>query len=257
MDNNLSGPRPDQRLITGSGDVEAGEMPVKGSNRSERTAPSAAKAKAVDPSGSDTPLASTSDQAPSPELLQIPPSLSFTSPTPETSPFRPSVFPSQSKFSSGLQIPDPMKTPTRASSDKSKGKRKVDDVEITPPDHKKEAQRATFAPVDPRRKCCIPLDSLSTFDLDGIVNIALRVSDASRGAPSSYQNKRARISSPLPTPSHSRPASTSQQMHTYGSWSSRASSPRLYSTSYTSHTFTVCIHSFNNTKSSAATATNS
>lgn len=53
--------------------------------------------------------------------------------------------------------------------------------------------------------------------------IALRASDSVR-APSSYQNKRARISSPLPTPSHSRPGSTSQPLHTYGSWSSRASS---------------------------------
>jgi hypothetical protein len=56
-----------------------------------------------------------------------------------------------------------------------------------------------------------------------VTHIAVRISDSGR-APSSYQNKRARISSPLPTPSHSRPASTSQPSHTYGSWSSRASS---------------------------------
>jgi hypothetical protein len=144
LDNNLSGPRlVDQRLgrfITSSGEVEAGEMPVKGPDRSKGTTSSAVGVNPVDP-----PLASTSDQSPSPALLQIPPSLSFTSPTPESSPFRSPISPSESKYSSSsaLQIPAPMKTPTRAPSDRSKGKRKVEDVEVTPPDHKKDTQRAT------------------------------------------------------------------------------------------------------------------
>lgn len=61
------------------------------------------------------------------------------------------------------------------------------------------------------------------FEIFVILLPALRVSDSSH-APSSYQNKRARISTPLPTPPHSRPASTQQGGH-FGSWpSSRASS---------------------------------
>jgi len=102
-----------------------------------------------------------------------------------------------------LQIPaTTMKTPKGTQSDKSKGKRKADDLNTTPPDQKKDAQHATFAPVDIR---------------------PLRVSDSSH-APSSYQNKRARISPPLPTTSQPRDTSAGQQATNTGSWSSRTSS---------------------------------
>src|SRR5882762_4634755 len=57
---------------------------------------------------------------------------------------------------------------------------------------------------------------------------ALRISDSSY-APSSYQNKRARISAPLPTPSQPREASSPPKQGAasspnHGSWSSRSSS---------------------------------
>jgi len=97
------------------------------------------------------------------------------------------------------------KTPTsktpRTPSDKSKGKRKADESDITPPDQKKEAQHAKFAPVDVR---------------------PLRVSESSC-APSSYQNKRARTSAPLPPASESQGGTLLQQATNYGSWSSRGS----------------------------------
>lgn len=156
MQNNLSGHQSDQYhtrfTSTSSGEVKAENMPAKDSNRTDRMIPTTSKVKEV----------AVADKAPSPTdpsspgFLQIPPSLSFTSPTPETSPFRTSTSasasPSESKNSTALQIPPPVKTPSRPPSDKSKGKRKADDVETTPPDQKKDSQRATFAPVDPRRE---------------------------------------------------------------------------------------------------------
>lgn len=47
-------------------------------------------------------------------------------------------------------------TPTPASrhlSDKSKGKRKAEDIDVTPPEQKKEGQRATFLLPETRSKC--------------------------------------------------------------------------------------------------------
>lgn len=173
---------------------------------------------------SKTSLSSPSDPTlSSPAFLQIPPSLSITSPTPDASPFRPDSVSDNKPTSSTLQIPATiMKTPTRTPSDKSRGKRKADDLNITPPDQKKDAQHATFAPVDVRRTLTMSF-ILALAQLFFCFLLALRVSDSSH-APSSYQNKRARLSAPVPTASQPREASTSQQPTNYGSWSSRTSS---------------------------------
>lgn len=152
LGNHLTGPQSDQPHArfnsTSSGELESENMPVKESSRTDRSTAKPSKGKvAADPS--------LLDPTSPPASLQIPPSLSFTSPTPEVSPFRspgsPSS-PSDSKHSTALNIPSPVKTPSRKTSDKSRGKRKADDVETTPPDQKKEAQRATFAPTEPRRE---------------------------------------------------------------------------------------------------------
>ncbi|KAH7922940.1 hypothetical protein BV22DRAFT_1016317 [Leucogyrophana mollusca] len=97
-------------------------------------------------------------------------------------------------------------TPTPAArrlSDKSKGKRKAEDVDLTPPEQKKEGQRATFVIPEGRSQ---------------------RISGSSH-APSSYQRKRARLSSSSPsaTPAQSRPTSV-QPTNNFGSWSSHTSS---------------------------------
>ncbi|KAI0754530.1 hypothetical protein C8Q80DRAFT_1297735 [Daedaleopsis nitida] len=88
----------------------------------------------------------------------------------------------------------------------NKGKRKAEDVDLTPPDQRTAGQHATFViPTDGRR--------------------SHHVSEVSR-APSSYQGrKRARLSttSPAASPSHSRP--TSVQRHPTDSWPSRTGVP--------------------------------
>lgn len=164
VDRNLSGLETDQHhggLGVDEVEEEVGNsMPVK-------EPPSATDKKTLDPS---TPVLRPSSPT---SLLHIPPSLSITSPTPETSPHRPSVsapadmkpIPSPSSSSSVLRIPttttitigQPPKIP-RTPSVKSKGKRKADDSDITPPDHKKDAQHATFAPLEIRREfsCFFP-----------------------------------------------------------------------------------------------------
>lgn len=115
-------------------------------------------------------------------------------------------------------------TPTPASrnhSDKTKGKRKAEDIDTTPPEQKKDAQRATFAVPESNRS-----QKLS----------------ASSHAPSSYHRKRPRISSssPFGTPIHSRPVSIQSQstnleqapeVGKFGSWSSQTSARILSSPS--------------------------
>lgn len=104
-------------------------------------------------------------------------------------------------------------TPTPAPkylSDKSRGKRKADDIDTTPPELKKEGQRATFV---------IPSETRSQ-----------RISNSSH-APSSYHRKRARISSvsPFATPAHSRPPSIQEQTASNGhqlAWPSNTTSGR-------------------------------
>ncbi|KAL4069962.1 hypothetical protein V8B97DRAFT_1967222 [Scleroderma yunnanense] len=117
-------------------------------------------------------------------------------------------------------------TPTPAPkylSDKSKGKRKADDIDTTPPDQKKEGQRATFV---------IPSETRSQ-----------RISNSSH-APSSYHRKRARLSttSPFATPSPSRPPSIQEQIASSSkhlAWpsgtSSRGASPRTPSRAASTH----------------------
>ncbi|KAI0793020.1 hypothetical protein BC629DRAFT_1287207 [Irpex lacteus] len=77
---------------------------------------------------------------------------------------------------------------------KNKGKRKAEDLDLTPSDHRTALQHTTFV---------IPSDHRRTH----------RQSEPSRIAPSAYQHKRVRLSSqsPAPTPSHSRPGSSLQQ----------------------------------------------
>ncbi|KIJ62652.1 hypothetical protein HYDPIDRAFT_93903 [Hydnomerulius pinastri MD-312] len=115
--------------------------------------------------------------------------------------------------STSTAMDDLPSTPTPASrhlSDKSKGKRKAEDIDLTPPEQKKEGQRATFV---------LPSESRSQ-----------RISNSSH-APSSYHRKRARLSStsPFATPVHSRPASaqdlppTGTPSNNFASWSSNTS----------------------------------
>ncbi|KAG2131772.1 hypothetical protein DEU56DRAFT_450119 [Suillus clintonianus] len=113
-------------------------------------------------------------------------------------------------------------TPSPASrnpSDKTKGKRKAEDIDTTPPEQKKDAQRATFA---------VPESNRTQSNHTG-----QKLSAASH-APSSYHRKRARIStsSLFGTPIHSRPVSIQGQsvnlertpeVGKFGSWSSQTS----------------------------------
>jgi len=90
----------------------------------------------------------------------------------------------------------------------NKGKRKAEDVDITPPDHNKAAQHTKFVEPENGRRA--------------------HLQSAPSRAPSSFNNnnKRARLStySPTPSPGHSRPSSSQQNGQnatTTGSWSSR------------------------------------
>lgn len=171
MDRNLSDLEADQ--LHGRFGVD--EVEEVGSSMPVKEPPPATDKKILDPS---TPVPRSSSP---PTSLQIPPSLSVTSPTPETSPHRPSVsapvdmklIPSPSSSSSALRIPTTTTTTkqppkiARTPSDKSKGKRKADDSDITPPDHKKDAQHATFAPLDIRSELYIffPHRSIKMFTI--------------------------------------------------------------------------------------------
>ncbi|KAF8442823.1 hypothetical protein L210DRAFT_3396948 [Boletus edulis BED1] len=112
-------------------------------------------------------------------------------------------------MASSVQVEPSTPTPApRHLSEKSRGKRKAEDnLEVTPPEQKKEGQRATFLlPSEPRSQ---------------------RVSGSSH-APSSYHRKRARLSSisPFTTPVQSRPSSmhetprSSNRNHHFASLSS-------------------------------------
>lgn len=91
--------------------------------------------------------------------LLMPPSLSFTSPTPEASPIAPTPDRTrQSDSNEGAASSSILRPPPRAASgsggSKGKGKRKADEDDHpgAPPDAKKDKEsRATFA-VGPRRK---------------------------------------------------------------------------------------------------------
>ncbi|KAH8085992.1 hypothetical protein BXZ70DRAFT_1002288 [Cristinia sonorae] len=87
-----------------------------------------------------------------------------------------------------------METPTN-----HKGKRKAEEVDVTPPDQK-TGQRATFVIPETGRR-------------------PHHESESSH-APSSYHRKRVRLSATTPTPSPSRPGSTQNAENT-GSWSKR------------------------------------
>ncbi|KAF5382785.1 hypothetical protein D9615_002750 [Tricholomella constricta] len=136
-----------------------------------------------------------------------PPSLSFTAATPEVSPISlaPQLSTATEPLVSVLRVPatPPVARPTSS----HKGKRKADEAGVegggTPPKETKEP-RATFA-IEPRP------------------HRASANSNSTRSAPSSYQRKRARLS----TTPESRPASRTsgevQNAATTGSWSSRHS----------------------------------
>lgn len=134
--------------------------------------------------------------------------------TPSRSLFSSPVFPTNTPMSSSAQEEPSTPTPEpRHLSEKSRGKRKAEDnIDLTPPELKKEkeGQRATFL---------LPSESRSKslhfwFRLRPLYRPLLklkqgqRVSNASH-APSSYRRKRARLSSvsPFATPVQSRPAS--------------------------------------------------
>ncbi|EGN98180.1 hypothetical protein SERLA73DRAFT_91425 [Serpula lacrymans var. lacrymans S7.3] len=149
----------------------------------------------------DTSAASIVKKLGSPLIQKSRQSASLASPISET----PSRHSSVTK-SSTSQPPSTVVTPLRTMSDKGKGKRKAEEVDITPPDQKKEGQRATFV---------IPAEGRTQ---------RISASGSSSHAPSSYHRKRARLSSP-PPPSQSRP--TSAQTNQFGSWSSHTSSRAL------------------------------
>ncbi|KAI0053989.1 hypothetical protein FA95DRAFT_1507464 [Auriscalpium vulgare] len=163
---------------------------------SQKPLRSSLKAKApLTPSrGTDAPVASTSKSANGGSRSPLPSfSLAAPSPTEFSSPHFAKVGPSA--------FETPVTTPTR--SEASKGKRKADDLDVTPPDQK-AAHKATFAIPEPR--------------------VSHKLSNTSR-APSSY--KRARLSSPLPS-IHSQFTSVDQSpsanAQNTGTYSSRTSS---------------------------------
>ena len=83
--------------------------------------------------------------------LLVPPSLSLTSPTPETSPIAPAL-PLQSQerpSSSGSNLPSAPRSVLRSSIRRTTGKRKADEAEVeaaTPSKDSRKEHRATFAP---------------------------------------------------------------------------------------------------------------
>jgi hypothetical protein len=122
--------------------------------------------------------------APSTSFL-MPPSLSFTSPTPEVSPISPTR-PTQHQKSqidppvSVLRVPTTPPVARTASSSSHKGKRKADEAGVegggTPPKDQKEP-RATFA-IEPRRKHLTPisytcLNPYFCYSPSGIRNLRL------------------------------------------------------------------------------------
>lgn len=112
-----------------------GKAKVRARGTSSSPKATASISKALEDAGPHVP-------GPSSTLLQAP-VLSFTSATPDASPGKKSSRRSASEPTSGKTSP--------GQSSVSKGKRKAEDVEGTPPDNKKEMQRATFAK-DPRRE---------------------------------------------------------------------------------------------------------
>lgn len=130
------------------------------------------------------------------------------------------ITPTPARTSRTITMDPSTPTPTsRNHGDKTKGKRKADDIDTTPPEQKKDVQRATFAVPESNRS-----QKLS----------------ASSHAPSSYHRKRARISlhSPFGTPIHSRPVSVQStnlvptpEVGKFGSWSSHTSARILSSPS--------------------------
>ncbi|KAH9950683.1 hypothetical protein B0H21DRAFT_776610 [Amylocystis lapponica] len=111
----------------------------------------------------------------------------------------------------------------------TKGKRKADDLEVTPPDSK-NGQHATFAiPPESRREKWRPTHVRVAYTGSQII------SESSR-PPSSYYRKRPRLSdpsTPTPSPAHSRPGSTQKPPATAAanaSWPSRTSgAPQAHS----------------------------
>ncbi|KAF8635983.1 hypothetical protein AX15_000147 [Amanita polypyramis BW_CC] len=149
---------------------------------------------------------------PAAETLLVPPSLSLTSPTPETSPISPfhSIQSRGQGGSSGSHLTTPPSA-LKSSGSRTTGKRKADEAEVgtgSPSKDSRKEYRATFAPDQrPHR---------------------ISENSGSSQAPSSYRRKRARLS----TSSDLRPLSRSSTMTSLrenlsagntGSWPSRAS----------------------------------
>ncbi|THH17266.1 hypothetical protein EW146_g3516 [Bondarzewia mesenterica] len=177
---------------TGSTGTAAGAKILRSSMKGNKDSLRSSQ-RAVRPPGYLASSSKSPDAGPS----SLVPSVSFTTPT--------STSPEMHRFSRTAS--EPFQTPTRARTESStsnaKGKRKAEDVDLTPPDLK-AGQRAMFMiPADPR-----------TFH---------RSSNAPR-VPSSYHRKRARLSSPHPTPASSRAGSTTSPPNYTGTWSSNASS---------------------------------
>jgi len=157
-----------------------------------------ARGKRVFHKSAPSPVASTSKNL---ESISSSPRHSVRS-NPPSSKSRSTNRPPRSASEPGLtSVPE---TPTNP-----KGKRKADDLEVTPPDQK-NGHRATFViPAEGRRPH--------------------RISETS-GPPSSYHRKRARLSTTTPTssPAHSRPGSAQKpamSASNTASWPSRTSGP--------------------------------
>ncbi|KAH0832120.1 hypothetical protein J3R83DRAFT_13029 [Lanmaoa asiatica] len=131
---------------------------------------------------------------PAPTSSEAPPSLRLSSAlTPSRPLFSGRVSPTNTHRSSSMHGEPSTPTPApRQLSDKSRGKRKAEDnIDLTPPEQKKEGQHTTFL---------LPSETRSQ-----------RVSNSSH-APSSYHRKRARLSStsPFATPVQSRAPSVQE-----------------------------------------------
>ncbi|KAF9464133.1 hypothetical protein BDZ94DRAFT_1216909 [Collybia nuda] len=159
----------------------------------------------------------------------MPPSLSFTAPTPEASPISPVQNERHQKLStdplvSVLRVPSTPPVARTTSSSSHKGKRKADEAGVgggaTPPKEHKEP-RATFA-VGPRRKLFFFLHLYSIHFTAGVAHRESGTSGSSR-APSSYHRKRARLSTTPESRPASRTSGDNQTAATTGSWSSRGS----------------------------------
>ena len=111
----------------------------------------------------------------------------------------------------------------------NKGKRKAEDVDLTPPDQRTGHHTTFVIPTDGRRESSSLSSSVHVCRAHRLPAGLHHVSEVSKPPSSYHGRKRARLStsgaSPSASPAHSRPGST--QPHLTDSWSSRTGAPFL------------------------------